>query len=568
MEKVSDKHHLIRRSGVWYYSRRVPDQLVADIGRSIIRYSLKTKNKALAVKLREVEDVRWSAEFAKAESDKQSGSCADTSDRSLSPSLSQVQDYVERMDRQAQHRLAQNPPRSSDEKREMQADAEMAIHVLRNPDDIRGAERVLTAAQRMVADHGGGAVDEISASIVRRGLLELDRRRLARLSDDFRPNLFDSLFSAERPRSVDLQELVKQFLELKEDDARINRRNKKHLDRVRASVALISDIVGPMTPISQIDYDRCLSLRSILARVPTNRTKLYGDLPVDQAIGRAEAEGKNTLSTASQEWYLGVLKELLDLALKKRLIASNPAQNLRPLKREELTPGEKRNPFSLVQLQSLFKSQIYADCSASGPYPYRHAPKPWQFWLPLLCLFAGLRPNEACQLTADDVQKTLEGTWFIKVEPTSSNDAIPVKSVKTATSKRRIPVHSQLKKVGFLNFVEDRRQGSPDGARLFPDLKPNKYGNHAWYAVKRFNEVILPTAVQMAPRQSLYSLRHSWRDALRRMDASPATLDALGWSQGKLTSDAYGDKYDPDILVQQIEKVLFPGVDLSHIFVK
>lgn len=63
--------------------------------------------------------------------------------------------------------------------------------------------------------------------------------------------------------------------------------------------------------------------------------------------------------------------------------------------------------------------------------------------------------------------------------------------------------------------------------------------------MKQFNEVILPKAVPMKPRQSLYSLRHSWRDALRRFDASPATLNALGWSQGKVVSDSYGDKDAP-----------------------
>jgi hypothetical protein len=34
----------------------------------------------------------------------------------------------------------------------------------------------------------------------------------------------------------------------------------------------------------------------------------------------------------------------------------------------------------------------------------------------------------------------------------------------------------------------------------------------------------------MEPRQSFYSFRHSWRDALRRIDAQPATLQALAES--------------------------------------
>jgi hypothetical protein len=36
-----------------------------------------------------------------------------------------------------------------------------------------------------------------------------------------------------------------------------------------------------------------------------------------------------------------------------------------------------------------------------------------------------------------------------------------------------------------------------------------------------------------------------------------------GWSQGKLTSDAYGDASDPDYQIEIIRKVSFPGLDLS-----
>ena len=72
----------------------------------------------------------------------------------------------------------------------------------------------------------------------------------------------------------------------------------------------------------------------------------------------------------------------------------------------------------------------------------------------------------------------------------------------------------------------------------------------------------------MQPRQSFYSFRHSWRDALRRIDAQPATLQALGaWSQGKLTSDDYGDKSDPDYQAKVMNEITFPGLDLSSLYI-
>jgi integrase len=134
------------------------------------------------------------------------------------------------------------------------------------------------------------------------------------------------------------------------------------------------------------------------------------------------------------------------------------------------------------------------------------------------------------------------------------------------TSRRKVPLHLELIKIGFLELVEQRKKVG-NGPRVFPDLKPDKYGNHASYALKRFRDTYLPNAIKMEPRQSFYSFRHSWRDALRRFDAQPATLQALGaWSQGKLTSDAYGDPGDPDYQVQFIEKVSFDGLDLSLLY--
>jgi integrase len=127
-------------------------------------------------------------------------------------------------------------------------------------------------------------------------------------------------------------------------------------------------------------------------------------------------------------------------------------------------------------------------------------------------------------------------------------------------------MHPELIKIGFLQFVEARKK-TGSSPRLFPGLKPDKYGNHATYALKRFRDSYLPSAIKMEPRQSFYSFRHSWRDALRRIDAQPGTLQALGaWSQGKLTSDDYGDKSNPDYQAKFMKDISFPGLDLSSLY--
>jgi integrase len=307
----------------------------------------------------------------------------------------------------------------------------------------------------------------------------------------------------------------------------------------------------------------------MLARIPANRTKIYGTRPLDYAIERAAAENKPLLSPVTQQRYLAALHDVLDLGVKKRLILVNPAEGLKPIKRDNVAASEKRKPFTLEQIKLFFQSKFYLDC-AKHPVPFAQDKSGWRFWLPLICLFTGMRPNEAAQMHLDDLKCTPQGTWYLHIVATGDEDdgepSGSAKTLKTATSRRKIPVHPELTKIGFLQFAQTSKKSSAT-PRMFPGLKPDKYGNHATYALKRFRDTFLPSAIKMEPRQSFYSFRHSWRDALRRSDAPPSTLQALGaWSQGKLTSDDYGDKADPDYQAKFMNEITFPGLDLFSLY--
>ena len=207
MKKVSDSHHLIRRQGVWYYRRRVPQPLRAAMGKSVIQFSLRTSNKAEAKKLREAWDVRLSAEFERA--DKATG--ADIERQSLRPSESSdplsepfairlVRDYIERLDRRFQDRLASDGPESEEQRLEMIADLEYGVQILKNRDDPRGPERVQAVAEKLLAQAGrtledGGMSSSAFDALVQRGLLEVDFRKLARLADDHSRRSLDGTVS-------------------------------------------------------------------------------------------------------------------------------------------------------------------------------------------------------------------------------------------------------------------------------------------------------------------------------------------------------------------------------------
>jgi integrase len=456
----------------------------------------------------------------------------------------------------------------------MQIDAEVEAQSLRARDDLQhewvhiAGTEALKAAGKSLGDPE--VPSDFLADLVRRGLLELNRRYRSRLADDHSRSFFDRLFDPSRPADVTFGKLAEQHLQIIEENGAINAHGAKSLDRQRATIGLIREIVGDKTPVHAVDYDACLRVRTVLARLPANRTRLYSDLPVEQAIERAAKEGRPLLSPVTQERYLAALRDILDLAAKKRLITVNPAEGLRPIKRDALAASEKRKPFTLQQIADFFKSGFYTECAKYSP-AFAHDKPGWRFLLPLLCLFLGMRPNEAAQLHVADLKRTQKGTWYLDIEATTDDDEESngaAKTLKTANSRRKIPLHPELIKIGFVQFVQQRKKAG-SAPRLFLELKPDKYGNHATYALKRFRETLLPEGIKMEARQSFYSFRHSWHDALRRIDAQPATLRALGaWSQGKLTSDDYGDKFDPDFQAQFVEKISFEGLDLSLLYQK
>lgn len=82
-----------------------------------------------------------------------------------------------------------------------------------------------------------------------------------------------------------------------------------------------------------------------------------------------------------------------------------------------------------------------------------------------LGLFTGARLNELCQLRAHDVIQDVYGVDLISINANGFN-----KSLKNAQSAREIPICSKLIEIGFLDFVEERRQADGKDALLFSEL--------------------------------------------------------------------------------------------------
>ena len=167
-----------------------------------------------------------------------------------------------------------------------------------------------------------------------------------------------------------------------------------------------------------------------------------------------------------------------------------------------------------------------------------------------------MRLNEACQLRAADVAE-IDGVPMLYVRASADGQRL-----KTSAAERRIPVHPELVRLGFLDFVAAQRKAGHE--RLFPELPAGALGNYSDPYSKWFARLLTKAGVTSAGAV-FHSFRHGWRDRLREAGVPRDVADALGgWaSQGQ--GQHYGAGFSARVLAEHIGRVAYPGLDLSRL---
>ena len=141
------------------------------------------------------------------------------------------------------------------------------------------------------------------------------------------------------------------------------------------------------------------------------------------------------------------------------------------------------------------------------------------------------------------------------------------KSIKTAASRRKFPIHPELVKMGFLDYIAG--QMASGSTKVFPELPAGKNGYRSNRFSRWFNEGFLPKVGAKTEKTKFHSFRHNFRDALRDAVAPIEIVEALGGWTGKSSSgDRYGKGFTPDHLLKYVEQIKYPDLDLSHLYVK
>jgi integrase len=315
--------------------------------------------------------------------------------------------------------------------------------------------------------------------------------------------------------------------------------------------------------VTKINRGHVRQFRDAAQLVPAKRSGklLKAPLPELAAYSRKHPELPRIKAATINKW-LNCLGAVLNWARNNGIIPddmpwSDPVKGMR-LRETRST----RQPWEPQELKALFSSPVYV----SGERPAGGKGEA-AFWLPLLGVFSGARLNELAPMCAEDV-KTDDptGVRFLTVIEAAEEG----RSVKTEGSLRAIPVHSELIRIGFLEFVEHVSAGGGQSARLFPQLTPGSKGLFGeafskWFGrYKRQHGITNPDSV-------FHSFRHGFKDALRAAGVNEDINDALtGHSGSNPVARDYGWKemarrFGFQRLSEAVEKVRYPGLDLSHV---
>jgi integrase len=374
--------------------------------------------------------------------------------------------------------------------------------------------------------------------------------------------------SAAKP-GEQMSQLVEKYLDV---TAREREWPNKTQLRKRGELREFVEIVGdrPVTAYRQVDgvnfKDVQLSLPIYRHQAPFKGLTLIqaAKTALDLRAGGGKVELLNPITINDK---IGTVSLFFEWAKSRDSTVINPLADQRIQGSKNKRKGKKRHPWTIDEINRMLAAPIYTGCRSERSW---HQPgnvvlnRSAKYWVPLIALFSGMRLGEIIQLQVADV-KCVDGIDYFDVTPVAmacdddeTADEENEKSLKTAASRRGVPIHKTLLDMGFGHFIDFRRTSA--AKRLFPEFERAK-DDASWSKqfskhFKRFRESIGVTRRGV----KFHSLRHNVEDALRNADVRKELRDAIQGHGETGVSREYGSGYYLKTLNEALQKLTYEGL--------
>ena len=298
-----------------------------------------------------------------------------------------------------------------------------------------------------------------------------------------------------------------------------------------ASFKQLIEVIGDI-PITTVTKSVVRDYKQTLLSYPANR---YKGKRREKTLEQLVEEDCVSISLETVRNIMGRVSSFFNWLVKQGYREDNPFSGVAP--RRAHSARSERSPFNDNDLKLIFGTAIYKD------KVYAHD---WQYWLPLLGLYTGARLEELCQLKGQDF-KVADGCHYIDIHGEGDTQ----NRVKTPSSIRKIPVHSELIKLGLLDVVNKRSRE----CFLFDLKRINTNLGHLpskWFSGYKAS-LGLPKGTKV-----FHSFRHTLRDKLTLSGVPNEHIrELLGHEQIGETFGRYGSSIPVNVLAESLEKLDF-----------
>lgn len=306
----------------------------------------------------------------------------------------------------------------------------------------------------------------------------------------------------------------------------------------------------------------------VLGQRPAKLPAAHRNLPLQKVVDLYQGQDVPRMSAKTIMTHLGALAALWTKAQEEDGLI--PEALLNPFKaRKYLVADKPEEPkqLSLDELHAIFALPIFT----IGERPPRGKGEA-SYWLPLLLLWTGARPEELAQLMAPDfVQEPADkgGRWIMRITDEGDHPHKGPRRLKTSKGKkagrREFPVPQALMDLNLIGYVQHIKAAGETA--LFPKLRTKGdrkllfTGFSEWWNGLLQDKGILPAG---QGRRGAREFRHNWTTAAR---ISKIPEEAREYIQGHYRSGAtanqdYGSRKSLGLYIDQLS---YEGLDLSRV---
>lgn len=336
-------------------------------------------------------------------------------------------------------------------------------------------------------------------------------------------------------------------------------------ETTRTALRYFKEAFGDLPP-EQITLLMVTEWLNLLALKPRNLTPTDRKFKLRELVERYEGQEARRLSPKTLEQYVTAMSARWRQAAGDGFISKSIPNPFGDRKIKQAPRPENKTQFTRAELQAIFSLPIFTqrERPAGGKGEA-------SFWMPLLLLFTGARPEEIAQLMVGDVfQDPGSGRWVLRITDEGEHPhkgRRQLKTSSTSSGRRTFPLHPELLRLNFLTYVEHVR-GSAETA-LFPRLRPKGRRRYlhaqwaSWWGKHLRAENVLPP-VGDDQRKPVREFRDVWATAARASKLPRETMEYIMGHRppGATSNEDYGQKGP---LGEQIDAFRIDGLDLSSV---